>query len=179
MVASRGETTASLVYFDTTLDDEIDGFFFDVDRGGFTARNLDGQSRRKGAEATLDTRLGRVALGATYAYVDTTVEDVRELRRPRHLGHVDARVADHAADLGEPRRHGERRISRPRLFDLARDGRRTRELSPLAGFAGPRTLTPDGRCPSVQRTCSTRNYVTVYGYRSPGFTAMAKAVFNP
>ena len=80
------------VGIDTTLDDEIDGFFFDVARGGFTARNIDGESRRKGAEATLDTRLGRIALGATYAYVDSTAENVRELRRPQHLGNVDARV---------------------------------------------------------------------------------------
>ena len=53
VVLTHGATTASLVYFHTALHDEIDGFSFDVARGGFTARNIDGESRRKGAEATL------------------------------------------------------------------------------------------------------------------------------
>ncbi|MYD96142.1 MAG: TonB-dependent receptor [Gammaproteobacteria bacterium] len=178
MVVSRGETTASLVYFDTTLDDEIDGFFFDVDRGGFSARNLDGQSRRKGAEATLDTRLGRVALGASYAYVDTTAEDVRELRRPRHLGNVDARVQISprmSANLGIT-------VSGASLDrDFSTWPATDVELGSYRLWRGSLdlALSPRWNVSVGAENLFDEDYVTVYGYRSPGFTAMAKAVFSP
>ena len=178
VVVAHAETTASLVYFDTRLDDEIDGFFFDSARGGFTARNIDGESRRKGAEATLDTSLGPVRLSATYAYVDTTAEDVRELRRPRHLGDVDARIAvtpKVSASLGVTVSGAslDRDFSTWPATDVELDGYR------LWWGKLDVALSPQWKVSIGAENLLDEDYVTVYGYRSPGLTAMAKAVFTP
>ena len=178
VVVAHAETTASLVYFDTRLDDEIDGFFFDSARGGFTARNIDGESRRKGAEATLDTSLGPVRLSATYAYVDTTAEDVRELRRPRHLGDADARIAvtpKVSASLGVTVSGAslDRDFSTWPATDVELDGYRLwRGKLDVA-------LSPQWKVSIGAENLLDEDYVTVYGYRSPGLTATAKAVFTP
>jgi len=178
VVFTHTHTTASLVYFDTTLDDEIDGFFFDIDRGGFTARNLDGESRRKGVEATLDSRLGPVGLSATYAYVDSTAEDMRELRRPRHLGNAQARVEVTprvSASLGVT-------VSGTALDrDFSTWPATEVELDAYRLWRGKVdiALSPKWKLTLGAENLSDEDYVTVYGYRSPGTTAMAKVVFNP
>lgn len=177
-VATFAETTASLLYFDTTLDDEIDGFFFDVGRGGFTARNIDGESRRKGAEATLDTQFGPVGLSAAYAYVDSTAENVRELRRPRHIGNIDVRVAitpSISASVGVA-------VSGAALDrDFSTWPATDVELPAYRLWRGKLDISLSSRW---KLNLSAENlldedYATVYGYRSPGVTAMARVVFNP
>ena len=85
-----------LAYFDQDLQDEIDGFVYDPDSFGFTARNKETDSKRKGMEAVLDARLGQsVTLSASYTYTDATEKDaggqsIQELRRPRHMGSIVA-----------------------------------------------------------------------------------------
>ena len=178
VVLTVGPTTASLVVFDTTLHDEIDGFFFDVARGGFTARNIDGESHRQGAEATLDTRLGPVALSAAYAYVDSTAQDVRELRRPRHIGNIDARVAitpSIYAGVGVAVSGAalDRDFSTWPATDVELDAYRLwRGKLDIA-------LSPRWKLILSAENLLGEDYATVYGYRSPGATAMARVVFNP
>ena len=178
VVLTVSAATASLVYFDTTLHDEIDGFFFDVARGGFTARNIDGESHRQGAEATLDTRLGPVALSAAYAYVDSTADNVRELRRPRHLGNIDARVAitpsvDASVGVAVSGSASDRDFSTWPATDVELDAYRLwRGKLDIA-------LSPGWKLVLSAENLLGEDYVTVYGYRSPGTTAMAKVVFNP
>ena len=178
IILTHAQTTASLLYFDTTLNDEINGFFFDVGRGGFTARNLDGESRRKGAEATLETNLGPVGLNATYAYVDSTAEDARELRRPRHLGNIDARIeftASVSASLGVAVSGAslDRDFSTWPATDVELDGYRLwRGKVDIA-------LAPRWKLSLGAENLLDTDYVTVYGYRSPGLSGMAKVTFNP
>ena len=178
IILTHAQTTASLLYFDTTLNDEINGFFFDVGRGGFTARNLHGESRRKGAEATLETNLGPVGLSTTYAYVDSTAEDARELRRPRHLGNIDARIeftASVSASLGVAVSGAslDRDFSTWPATDVELDGYRLwRGKVDIA-------LAPRWKLSLRAENLLDEDYVTVYGYRSPGVTAMAKVTFNP
>ena len=178
LVLTRGATTASLVYFDTTLHDEIDGFFFDVGRGGFTARNIGGESRRRGAEATLDTQFGRVGLSATYAYVDSTTEDLRELRQPRHIGHIDARVTispSVSASVGVAVSGAalDRDFSTWPATDVELDAYRLwRAKLDIA-------LSSRWKLSLSAENLLDEDYATVYGYRSPGVTAMAKVVFTP
>lgn len=177
VVLTVGATTTSLVYFDTTLQDEIDGFFFDVARSGFSARNIDGESHRQGAEATLDTQLGPVALSATYAYVDSTADNVRELRRPRHIGNVDARVAItpsvHASvGVAVSGSALDRDFSTWPATDVELDAYRLwRGKLDIA-------LSPRWKLILSAENLLGEDYATVYGYRSPGATAMAKIVFN-
>ena len=81
----------SLTYFDQDLQDEIDGFVFDIDTFMFTAENKDSDSSRKGIEAVYDARLGTSwSVSASYTYTDATEKDangqsVREVRRPEHI----------------------------------------------------------------------------------------------
>lgn len=85
-----------LAYFDQDLQDEIDGFVFDPESFLFTAQNKKSDSKRKGIEAVLDTRLGKsFTLGASYTYTDATEKDVMgkslpEVRRPKHMASVSA-----------------------------------------------------------------------------------------
>jgi vitamin B12 transporter len=87
--------TVNLTYFNETLKDEINGFAFDANNGGFTAVNLDDESDRKGVEAALNMNIiGGLDLAASYTYTDSSQPDgsggsTTELRRPRHMGAVN------------------------------------------------------------------------------------------
>lgn len=84
----------SVTYFNDTLEDEINGFFFDATLGGFTAVNESGKSDREGLEIMFVTPLAEhLDLQATYTYTDSTQPDgsggtERELRRPEHEASV-------------------------------------------------------------------------------------------
>ena len=81
--------SASATYFNDKLRDEIDGFVFDPGSGGFTAQNIDDDSKREGVELQATARLGSVDLSGGYTYLDAQDRDgVDELRRPRHSGHL-------------------------------------------------------------------------------------------
>ena len=85
-------TTVSATYFNEKLEDEINGFAFDPGTGGFTAVNTDGRSRRKGVELAARAAIGAgFGMLASYTYTDASQPDatgneVREIRRPRHMG---------------------------------------------------------------------------------------------
>jgi vitamin B12 transporter len=87
----------SAVYFDQELEDEIDGFVFDLDTYLFTAANKEGISDRKGVELVLDGRvIDSLSFNATYTYVDATETDAsgnksREVRRPKHMASLNLR----------------------------------------------------------------------------------------
>ena len=61
------EGSLTLTVFEASLDDEIDGFVFDPDSLGFTARNIDASSRRRGGELTLDANWQGARWRAAYA----------------------------------------------------------------------------------------------------------------
>jgi vitamin B12 transporter len=81
-----------ITYFNATLEDEINGFFFDAIAGAFTAVNETGESDRQGFELEFLTPIGdRLDFQTTYTFTDATQPGAgggseRELRRPRHLG---------------------------------------------------------------------------------------------
>ena len=79
----------SLTAFHARLRDEIAGFVFDGEQGGFTARNRADRSRRRGIEANLNASLGRFDAWLRYAFVDAREAGRHEVRRPRHQGRVD------------------------------------------------------------------------------------------
>ena len=96
-----------LAYFDQDLQDEIDGFVFDLDTFLFTARNKQTDSKRQGIEAIFDTRLSEaVTLGASYTYTDATEKNgagqsVQEVRRPKHMASLSTnyRFSDDRGNL--------------------------------------------------------------------------------
>lgn len=87
-----------LGYFREHLKNEINGFVFDPALGpfgAFTARNVDGTSRRRGVEFTAGWSLPfDLRLKGFYVYLDATEPDaagvqIEEVRRPRHTGGVN------------------------------------------------------------------------------------------
>lgn len=100
---SSDRARMSLTYFQSELENEIDGFFYDADLLAFTAVNKDGFSERRGVEATLDVDLHEsFSLSANYTYTDSDEPDPlggtrKELRRPEHVGGV---VLDYEAENG-------------------------------------------------------------------------------
>ncbi len=91
-----GAVRTQLSVFHQDLEDEINGFVFDPDLGGFTAQNKIGDSQRTGAElAATWTVNPNLELGAQYTYTDAKEKDAagvetREIRRPRHEGGLRA-----------------------------------------------------------------------------------------
>ncbi len=82
-----GSWQLSLTGFRDRLKDEIDGFYFDPDAGGFTAINQQGTSRRRGLElsASRPWDSGTLQLGGSYLHAEDP-DGSREIRRPAWLG---------------------------------------------------------------------------------------------
>jgi vitamin B12 transporter len=79
----RGRWTHAVTVYRDRLEDEINGFAFDPDQGGFTSVNEDGTSRRTGIEwnSTVAWNSGALRMGASN--LDTEdIDGSREIRRP-------------------------------------------------------------------------------------------------
>ena len=82
--------SVDLTIFDSTLEDEINGFVYNSELGGFSSANKAGESQRRGAELGWSWQLSEaVALNGSYSYIDSTEEAAAgerdELRRPNHI----------------------------------------------------------------------------------------------
>lgn len=79
-----------LTLFKQDLENEINGFVFDPVTFLSTAENMPGTSNREGVEFAARLDLSEhVGLNASYTYIDSTSENLREVRRPRHSGHIE------------------------------------------------------------------------------------------
>lgn len=81
-------------WFDEQLEDEINGFVFDPDSGGFTAGNEDGKSRREGLELSASWDItANLRLYGAYSWLDASEDtpsgQVDEIRRPEHLASLN------------------------------------------------------------------------------------------
>jgi len=76
----------TLTYFNTELEDEINGFVFVPEAGNFTAQNNDLKSTRQGLEVSATGEVGRVNWQFSYAYLDAKDAQGDELRRAEHTG---------------------------------------------------------------------------------------------
>ena len=81
----------TLAIYASTLNDEINGFSYDVEQNQFTAVNLSSDSSRRGAELRFEQSLGSATLYANYAYIDSREADEPEIRRPNHLANLGLR----------------------------------------------------------------------------------------
>jgi vitamin B12 transporter len=99
-------------YFENDIEDEINGFFFDPQLGGFTAVNRPGTSETRGVELTATWRdvLHGLDLSGSYTYTDATQPfsdadgspgTFRQIRQPMHTGNFTAnyRFLDGRANL--------------------------------------------------------------------------------
>ena len=79
-----------LTVFRQDLENEINGFVFDPVTFLSTAENMSGTSNRDGVELAVRWDFSeRTGLNASYSYIDSTSENLREVRRPRHSGSID------------------------------------------------------------------------------------------
>ncbi|MFL2769766.1 MAG: TonB-dependent receptor plug domain-containing protein [Rhodospirillaceae bacterium] len=88
-VFAKGWGLAALTYFNSDLKDEI---FTNFGVFPFTVDNRNGTSKRSGLEASVQLKpRDRIEIAASYSYTNAR-DDVgaRELRRPKHLGSVNA-----------------------------------------------------------------------------------------
>lgn len=87
-----------LTWFDTDLENEINGFVAVPNSNLFTAENVNGSSQRQGAEVALKGKFAGIDLNFNYGYLDATQPDLLgeqqiEIRRPRHTGSVSLNYA--------------------------------------------------------------------------------------
>ncbi len=87
-----GAIVLQLSLFRQDLEDEINGFVFDPITFLATAENIDGTSRRSGAELGANWQINdHFDLSASYTYTDSDQENAlgeneQEVRRPKHSG---------------------------------------------------------------------------------------------
>ena len=164
----------ALVAFDNALRHEIDPFVFDAQLGGFTARNMDGKSGRRGAEATVEAAWRRYRLRANLAYVDAADgEGRRELRRPRHMADlsVQARLTPRVSAGFGVLHNGsvvDRDYSTFPAASVNLDGFRLLRLNVNV------EPSPRWRMSFLADNLLDADHSAVYGYRSPGMSAMAR-----
>ena len=106
----RRRCTCALPHSTTGCEDEINGFFFDANAGGFTAVNTNGESQRDGVELSVHAQLNDVLrVRIDYTYLDATQPGERKPgertapaaeQRPRHRR---LRRAAGAADVADRR----------------------------------------------------------------------------
>jgi vitamin B12 transporter len=163
-------------WFDQKLRDEIDGFVFDPETFLFTARNRDGNSRRKGLEVVLDGSLAAAfSYAASYTYVDATESGTygtasREIRRPKHMASasVNYGFAQARGNLKVNANYNGSQLDNyfpPPWFDL--------QQVKLASFtvvdlAGSWKLTPDLELLCRVSNLFDENYEEILGYARPG-----------
>lgn len=169
----RGEL--SLTAFDNALRREIDGFFFDAARNGFTARNLLGKSRRRGVDVRFAASWNRLRLNGGYTYTAAAERDSgQEARRPRHLANLTVRWSvtsrlSAQAGVAHTGASADRDYS---TFPATRVSLPGFELLRLELAFAP---VPRWRVLLLVDNALNAAHTTVFGYRGPGRTAMLKA----
>ncbi|WP_102797617.1 TonB-dependent receptor domain-containing protein [Bowmanella denitrificans] len=88
---SAGWQTELSIYH-TDLENEINGYVFDTELGGATAKNIVGESARDGLEWQLSGQLANLSVDLSYSYLDAREEDGQtnkiEVRRARHSANL-------------------------------------------------------------------------------------------
>ena len=92
---NQGGSTLSVTFFNSELENEIDGNFMDPVTFRYTSKNRQGLSKRQGMELTTVNKLNdAVSLNTSYTYTNSVESDganrlVDEVRRARHIGSLN------------------------------------------------------------------------------------------
>ena len=89
----RQDQSLDVSFYSSTLEDEINGFSFDVVANQFTAANLASESRRRGGEIRYRRTFESLTFETNYAYVKSEENKELEIRRPRHLANIGIHYA--------------------------------------------------------------------------------------
>ena len=167
----------SAAAFHSQLRDEIAGFVFDGEQGGFTARNRTDRSRRRGIEANWSAAAGRFVASLSYAFVDAREAGRNEVRRPRHQG----RIAVAGPITRRLRMNvGVALVGEREDDDFATFPATRRALSGYALAHGALELALSARASAwlqVENALDV-DYEEVFGYRGAGLRALAGVRFD-
>ncbi len=168
--ATVGVVTLGITLFRDRLKNEIDGFHFDPGLGGFTAVNQAEKSKREGVELTAATQFGNAHFSAGWGYLDAReADDSREIRRPKHSGHLSATY-----ERGPWRLHATAHlVGRQQDFSFATfPAQRVRlESYQLVRAAAAFKVTPKVELSLRLENLLDEDYEEVLGYQTPGRAA--------
>lgn len=176
--------SASVTYFHEDLVDEIDGAadcVFNPDTLEFicTAKNLAGESRRRGAEVALKVRASEaVDFGVAYTYLDATEprdggSERPEIRRPRHTLNLNANLsfAQRRGNLNANLLYNGRQTDT--FFGTFPASTVNLDSYDLLGISGSYRLTSRVTAYARLENGLDENYENVFGYNTPDRRAFA------
>ncbi|MGK0339401.1 MAG: vitamin B12 transporter [Candidatus Azotimanducaceae bacterium] len=173
----RFRTSAS--YFETVLENEINGFVFDAVAGNFTAANIDGESNRAGFELESEWQVSeQFVLHGSYTYIDSTSEnaagrDTDEVRRPTHTTSLNGHYQwDKAGIYVGVDFNGEQTDVFFPPFPTPQQVV-TLDSYTLLNIAGHYQLSEHVRLNARLENALNEDFEEVFGYETPGFTAHA------
>lgn len=165
-----------LTLFRQDLENEINGFVFDPLTFMSTAENMAGTSKRDGIELVARWDLAEnVGINANYTYIDSTSENIREVRRPRHSGSLDIDIG-FMGDLGRLALTADYGGTRTDTFFAPwPNPPATVTLSHhwLLGLTARYRLSDSIKIFARGTNLLDTDYEQVYGYRTPGRGAYA------
>lgn len=171
--------SADLTVFYERLRDEINGFFFDQDLGGFTAVNRNDDSHRRGLELSFSLQpIPALALRGGYALVDATQPGAdgnmeREIRRPRQSGYLTMLYRALASRLELYVSYAHMGARTDENFGTVPATRVKLDAYALVRVAATYAVSEHVSAFTRLENVLDSNYEDVYGFRTPGFGAYA------
>lgn len=175
----KDSVSTSLAYFNSELENEINGFVFDSNTFSFTAANRSEVSQRQGGEIEISWLASdALSLNASYTYLDSTFEGANknqldEVRRPRHIANIAGNYHWSKANVN---------------FSINYNGRQKDDFFPpfpaspsrvnlssytLINLAGTYQLKENLILTGKIENAFDDEYEEVFGFQSPGFAAFA------
>lgn len=167
-----------IALYSSTLEDEINGFSYNVEANQFTAANLESKSRRQGAEIRYTRMIENLSFETNYTYVKSEENQEPEIRRPKHLANLDVRYAlnDQLRSVGSVHYVGEQL---DRDFSSFPSTIVTLNGHVLANLSLEYDITPKLTIHGMVDNLLNTEYEHVYGFRTPqrSFSVGARAAF--
>ena len=184
ITSSDNRARTSVSYFDTDLEDEINGFVFDAASGNFTAANINGESNRTGLELEQEWQFNdNLTLHGSYTYIDSTNEDatgrdVDEVRRPRHTASVSGSYQWQKAGLYLGIDYNG--TQQDNFFPPFPASQEVVELDSytLVNIAGHYAFNRHVTVTARLENTLDESFEEVFGYQTPGFAAYAGVKFT-
>lgn len=166
----------SASYYQSKLQDEIDGFVFDPSSGAFTARNLIDDSQRQGAEIEFTWKATpQLSVRGNYAWLEATAPsatgDAEEIRRPGDSATIRANYALPNANVNLGVTYSGRQLDD--FFPPFPPFQERVELPAytLVNLSVQYRLTPTIAVTGRIENLLDKDYEDVFGFREPGLGA--------
>ncbi|MFT7685980.1 MAG: vitamin B12 transporter [Candidatus Azotimanducaceae bacterium] len=176
---SRGSLNSSISYFNSELENEINGFVFIPDTFSFTADNRAEKSERQGSELEISWLANdNLSLNVAYTYLESTFgdangEQLSEVRRPRHIASIMGNYSWQKANFNLSVNYNGRQSDDFFPPFPASPARVSLSSYTLVNFATTYQVTDKLNLHAKIENAFDDEYEEVFGYQSPGFAAFA------